>query len=317
MNQALEIIEKENWELINEMRRLFTRNLSDKKPQWKWDEDHEKMIRKESKEEIDWWRYQNVILLSKLISFVKKCNQKRAETELSSMIVQEDKASTHAFKHQALIFSLHQIERLLWFENSFDLNMIESCWSWMKRRTTRKDAFTSRLIAESVWIRTWNELSQKKIQQWIERISRHIVKVIELKEGNEYCESRLDVDTRTKENKKLLTKMKESMIQLTCKSSSATSNFISENSTPRREKNLTIRLTISLTISSSFNFIRYYVISKPSTSKSLIPPSKKRALRLKKRDVFSSRKSSQRVQKVICIAVTFRSRRRWNFMLNS
>jgi hypothetical protein len=52
------------------------------------------------------------------------------------------------------------------------------------------------------------------------------------------------------------------------------------------------------------------VISKSSTSKSLISSSKKRAFRLKKRDVFSSRKSSQRVQKVICIAVTFRSRRR-------
>jgi hypothetical protein len=59
------------------------------------------------------------------------------------------------------------------------------------------------------------------------------------------------------------------------------------------------------------------VISKLSTSKSLISPSKKRASRLKKRDVFSSRKSSQRVQKVICTAVTFKSRRRWNFMLNS
>jgi hypothetical protein len=59
------------------------------------------------------------------------------------------------------------------------------------------------------------------------------------------------------------------------------------------------------------------VISKSSTSKSLISSSKKRASRLKKKDVFSSRKSSQRVQKMICTAVTFRSRRRWNFMLNN
>jgi hypothetical protein len=59
------------------------------------------------------------------------------------------------------------------------------------------------------------------------------------------------------------------------------------------------------------------VASEPPTPEPLTPPPKKRALRLKKRDVFSPRKSSQRVQKMICTAVTFRSRRRWNFMLNS
>jgi hypothetical protein len=71
------------------------------------------MIRKENKEDINWWRYQNVIFLSKLISFVEKCNKKRQELELSDIIVQEDKASSHTFKHQISIFSRHKIERLL------------------------------------------------------------------------------------------------------------------------------------------------------------------------------------------------------------
>jgi hypothetical protein len=53
MNQIIERVEKENWEMTNEMRRLSTRNLLGKKPQWKWDEEHDKMIRKESKDDID------------------------------------------------------------------------------------------------------------------------------------------------------------------------------------------------------------------------------------------------------------------------
>jgi hypothetical protein len=71
------------------------------------------MIRKEGKGGIDWWRYQNVILLPKLISFAEQCNQRRKEAVLSNMIVQEDKASAHASKHQISIFSRHGIERLL------------------------------------------------------------------------------------------------------------------------------------------------------------------------------------------------------------
>jgi hypothetical protein len=127
MNAVLKDKEKENWELTNDMRRLSTRNLPDTKPRWKWDETHGKMVRKEEKEGIDWWRYQQVILLLKLIPFAKECNKKRLEVDLSPMIVQEDKVSAHASKHQILVFSRRQIERLLWPRNSSDLNMIESC----------------------------------------------------------------------------------------------------------------------------------------------------------------------------------------------
>ncbi len=295
MNQTIERVKKENWKMTNEMRRLSTRNLLEKKSQWRWNEEHDKMIRKEDKENIDWWRYQNVILLSKLISFAEQCNQRRKEADLFNMIVQENKVSAHVSKHQISIFSRHNIERFLWSSNSSDLNMIESAWPWMKRRTTCKEAFTSRLTAKSVWERSWADLSQSKIQEWIERISRHIVKVIELNERNEYCENRLDVDRRTKEEKQLLAKLKANMLNQCSRSASvrSVSSSISSSSSSRQ-------FSSSL---SSFNFTRYYVASKSSTSKSLISSSSSAVL---KKVVISS---PHRVQKVVRTAASFRSKR--------
>jgi hypothetical protein len=66
--------------------------------------------------------YIQIILLSKLLSFVKECMIDRLK-----IIVQEDKAFSHAFKHQKLVFMNVDVLRLLWSSNSSDLNMIESC----------------------------------------------------------------------------------------------------------------------------------------------------------------------------------------------
>jgi transposase len=295
MNAALKISERENWELINDMRRLSTRNLLGKKPQWKWDENHEKMIRKEDKGGIDWWRYQQIILLSKLISFAEQCNKKRRDLELSDMLVQEDKASSHVFKHQQPIFSRHEIERLLWLDNSPDLNMIESCWSWMKRRTTSKGPSTSRLIAEPLWNRTWDELPQENIQAWIERIPRHIAKIIELEGGNEYCERRLDVDERTKEEKMRLQKLRKELLNIKAKSvSSSSSSATSTRSSFRQSNDDTL---------SSLNVKA--VISKPPTSKALTPPA------LRRNDVLSSKNHLPfRIQKITRTTASFRPKKR-------
>jgi hypothetical protein len=83
--------------------------------------------------------------------------------------------------------------RLLWSSNSFDLNMIQSCWFWMKRQITRANAWRSRAAVDKAWFECWHkELFQNRIQKWIERISRHIQRVIELNENNEYREDRED-----------------------------------------------------------------------------------------------------------------------------
>ena len=84
-----------------------------------------------------------------------------------------------------------EVLRLLWPGNSPNLNMIEQCWPWMKRQTTRKGAPRNRITAIKAWTRCWTKtLKQKQIQQWIERIPRHIEEVIALNGVNEYREGR-------------------------------------------------------------------------------------------------------------------------------
>ena len=97
---------REEWELTTAMRRTGLRNLRGSKPKWKWDAQHGKLIRREGSG-IDWYRYQQLILISKLFPFVEECRQNgRPET-----IVQEDGAASHASKHQWRIQSW--IERIL------------------------------------------------------------------------------------------------------------------------------------------------------------------------------------------------------------
>jgi hypothetical protein len=66
--------------------------------------------------------------------------------------------------------------------------MIEPCWAYLKRKTTRKGALTSRAHAKQQWLNAWEELPQWRIQAWIERIPRYIQEVIKDKGGNDYRE---------------------------------------------------------------------------------------------------------------------------------
>jgi len=161
------------------------RNKEDLKSKWKWDQKHDKMIRKD-KEGIDWYRYQKEILLPKLISFARECMIDRSNT-----MVQEDKTPAHASHHQDVIFMNASILRLLWPANSPDLNAIEPCWWWMKRQTIRKEASRSRIAMTKAWTTCWKQkLTQERIQKWIRRISRHIQQIIEVGGGNEYREGK-------------------------------------------------------------------------------------------------------------------------------
>jgi hypothetical protein len=69
--------------------------------------------------------------------------------------------------------------------------MIEPCWFWMKRETTKKGPITSNKALKEAWIKCWQDMPQKKIQAWIERIEPHIKDIIRLEGGNEYKEGRL------------------------------------------------------------------------------------------------------------------------------
>jgi transposase len=184
-NQELEPSMRTQWELANGIGRLSLRNLPGKKPQWHWNQKNGKLVRGSQKGGIDWYRYQTKVLIPKLFPFAERCLQDRPAT-----IVQEDKAPSHAHHFQQRVYDLHKIRRLLWPGNSPDLNPIEPCWPWMKRYTTRKGAPKNRSEAIKVWERCWKDLTQEQIQAWIERIPRHIQKIIELEGGNEYKEGR-------------------------------------------------------------------------------------------------------------------------------
>jgi hypothetical protein len=63
MNAKLEAECKLEWELATVLRRMkVTRNMSGKKPKWKWCEKTSKLERKATKGGIDWYWYYKEIL---------------------------------------------------------------------------------------------------------------------------------------------------------------------------------------------------------------------------------------------------------------
>jgi transposase len=134
---------------------------------------------------INWYRYQKKILEDKLLPFAKDC-----EVERPGIMVQEDNAPAHRSKYQLEVFCNWHVLRMEWCPNSPDINAIEPTWFWMKKETTKRGASTNRKKLRSRWEKCWKELSQKKIQEWIERIPNHIKEIIRLKGGNEYKEGR-------------------------------------------------------------------------------------------------------------------------------
>lgn len=96
---------------------------------------------------------------------------------------------------------------MLWPANSPDLNMIEPCWPWLKKRTTLRGAPADKKTAKASWLKAWDDLPQHQIQQWIERIVHHIQEVIRLEGGNEYKEGRTGQDKRDWKGKRLKGKL--------------------------------------------------------------------------------------------------------------
>ena len=88
--------------------------------------------------------------------------------------------------------------KLLWPGNSPDLNAIEPAWPYMKRRTTCRGAKSVGKRMRKQWIDEWRKMPQRRIQKWIERIPRHIQKILEpeINGGHNYKEGREDFDIR-------------------------------------------------------------------------------------------------------------------------
>jgi hypothetical protein len=187
INDAIEPELRQAWELTTGIHRLGLRNKPGRKPQFRMTEKNGTVQRKAKKGGIDWYQYLTKCLLPILIPFAVECQIDRPDT-----IIQEDKAPAHASKYQQIYFDAACLQRLLWPGNSPDLNMIEPCWYYLKRVTTKKGAPKNRAEAEQSWQQAWDGLEQWRIQAWIERIPRHIQEVIRCEGGNEYREGAAD-----------------------------------------------------------------------------------------------------------------------------
>ncbi|KAK2926784.1 Ribonuclease H superfamily [Fusarium oxysporum f. sp. vasinfectum] len=108
---------KEQWELTSGLRRLALRNKPGRKPVWNFTKENGKLVR-EGKGGIDWWRYQQTILVPKLLPFAVECMKKRTNT-----VVQEDKAPAHAHHAQQKVYDAWKVQRLLCQLRSVDLSL--------------------------------------------------------------------------------------------------------------------------------------------------------------------------------------------------
>lgn len=170
LNRRLEPIPRQEWELSKGTNRLGLWGIGDPKPVQKFTKATRAYVCKKASKNIDWWRYQMVILEPLLISFAKKCNIKQLLASKLPMLIQKDKTLVHASKYQDEVFWLHNIMQLLWPGNSPNMNMIELCWPQIKQTTTKKDASRTCKDANNHWQKAWVKLLQENIQAQIERI---------------------------------------------------------------------------------------------------------------------------------------------------
>ena len=193
-NAVIEETNRRMQEITSGVQRIGLRNKPGTKPKWKHTKENGAFVRtKSSKGGIDWYRYQEVILKKKLLPFAK-----RHTLSYPNTIVQEDGASCHTSDYNKPVFDLWQIKKLLWPGNSPDLNAIEPTQWWMKQKTTKRGAPTSKKELQKKWLECWEELDQERIQRWVNRIKTYIKEIIRLKGGNKYIEGLVGVSFRTR-----------------------------------------------------------------------------------------------------------------------
>jgi len=105
MNLAVEQEAKEAWELNNAMNRMGLRNRQGRKPVWKFTADNGAFVRDGKGGGIDWYRYLMHILLPKLLPFAVALKH----GGLPNVVVMEDKAPSHASKHQRAYFDVAEV----------------------------------------------------------------------------------------------------------------------------------------------------------------------------------------------------------------
>jgi hypothetical protein len=96
LNRLKEDDDRAAWELNQQLKReayygRHGRRIGGVPAKWKHTVDNGAYVREKGKRGIDWWRYQQVILIPLLIPFAVECMVDRPDT-----ILQEDNAASHA-----------------------------------------------------------------------------------------------------------------------------------------------------------------------------------------------------------------------------
>ena len=87
---------------------------------------------KNAKGGIDWYRYQTYVLLPRLIPFIHEVIEKYGECFLV-----QDGAPAHNAWQQGELLEIPGLTVLPWPGNSSDLNQIEPCWYYLKRKVSK------------------------------------------------------------------------------------------------------------------------------------------------------------------------------------
>lgn len=83
-----------------------------------------------------------------------------------------------------------------------DLNIIELCWPWFKKKKTCKNSLPkTRKKMVKQWKKEWKNFPQSKFQDFIACIPQHLWIVCFLKGDNKYREEKLDGKGNTKQEK--------------------------------------------------------------------------------------------------------------------
>ena len=124
--------------------------------------------------------YINKILKSLKLSFFKRCfvtNQ--------AMIWMNDEATYHISKKIITWKQLHDLKRMNWSIQSFNLNLIKNLWRIIKIRVNvrRHQIYNFEAMKRTI-IEKWKLLTKKNYKRCIENMSRRIQLVIQTKDDS-------------------------------------------------------------------------------------------------------------------------------------
>lgn len=137
---------------------------------------------KNAKGGIDWYRYQTYILLPRLIPFIHEVIAKYGEC----FLVQDGAPSHNAWQQKELLEIPH-LTVLPWPANSPDLNQIEPCWYYLKRKVSKRPyAPKTKESTIEAWDDEWQNLDMERVGQWCGKLCNRMERVKDQQGDNKF-----------------------------------------------------------------------------------------------------------------------------------